>query len=58
MQNTGKALTGEEILRHVWKDEPAADVETVQMYVAYLREKIEAVRGDAEIAGGEEDPLR
>lgn len=57
MQNTGKVLTGEEILRHVWKDEPAADVETVQMYVAYLREKIEAVRGDAEIADGEEGPF-
>ena len=54
--NAGKALTAEEILGRVWKDEPEADAAVAAMYVAYLREKIEAVQSRAVILGGEAGP--
>lgn len=57
MMNEGKALSAGEILRHVWKDEPDAGEETVWMYISYLKEKLEAIRGDVEIRGGEAGPF-
>lgn len=57
MMNEGKALSTGEILRHVWKDEPDAGEETVWMYISYLKEKLEAIRGDVEIRGDEAGPF-
>ena len=43
MQNEGKALSTEEIFRHVWEDEPDVTADIVWMYISFLREKLEAV---------------
>lgn len=51
MQNEGKALSTEEIFRHVWDDEPDVTDDIVWMYISFLREKLEAVHGDIFITG-------
>lgn len=57
MMNEGKELSAEELFRRVWADEPDMDRGIVWMYVSFLREKIESVRGGAEILGGEDGPF-
>ncbi|MEE3392463.1 MAG: response regulator transcription factor [Lachnospiraceae bacterium] len=53
MLNPGREITSEEILGHVWKDEPEADNKTVLLYVSYLRSKLQAIAADLTIAGEE-----
>ena len=57
MMNEGKESSAEELFRRVWADEPDMDRGIVWMYVSFLREKIESVRGGAEILGGEDGPF-
>lgn len=51
MQNEGKEISTEEIFARVWDDEPEVGSGIVWMYISFLREKIDAVRGEIEIAG-------
>lgn len=51
MQNEGKALSTEDIFRHVWEDESDVTADIVWMYISFLREKLEAVHGDISITG-------
>ncbi len=57
MMNEGKSFTTEELYNHVWNDEPDVGKDIVWMYISFLREKIEAVHGDIEIAGGKDGPF-
>ena len=51
MLNAGKELPTETIFAHVWKDEDDVTEEIVWIYVSYLREKLEAIQADIQIAG-------
>lgn len=46
-----------EILRYVWSDEPDVPADIVWMYISFLKEKLAAVRGQAEIEGEKEGPF-
>lgn len=54
MLNTEKEVTTEEILRHVWSDEPDTDRKIVWIYISYLRQKLKSIDADIEIAGEED----
>ena len=49
--NAGRALDVDFLLSHVWKSEPEASEDTVWLYVSYLKGKLRAVCGKAEITG-------
>ena len=51
MLNAGKELTTQELLDHIWSDNTDKDPEIVWVYVCYLRNKLQAIRADIEIAG-------
>lgn len=58
MMNEGKVLETQEILTHVWDDEPDVSPDIVWMYISFLREKVEAIHGDIELLGDKEGPYR
>ena len=49
--NSGRPLDAKSLLSHVWKSEPEASEDTVWLYVSYLKGKLRAVSGKAEITG-------
>ena len=49
--NADVDLTAEHILSHVWKNEADARVDTVRLYISYLRGKLRAVGSRVTIAG-------
>ena len=49
--NAGRPLDAKFLLSHVWKSEPEASEDTVWLYVFYLKGKLRAVSGKAEITG-------
>ncbi|QNQ80201.1 response regulator transcription factor [Lactobacillus sp. PV034] len=49
--NQNKELTVQEILNHVWKNEPDADEEIVWVYISYLRQKLSSIQSDVRIEG-------
>ena len=51
MQNQGKPCSTKSLLDHVWQDEAQPDQGIVWIYVSYLREKLEAIGSDMQIAG-------
>lgn len=58
MMNEGKELDTDEILAHVWDDEPSVSKEIVWMYISFLREKVDAIHGDIQIIGEKDGPYR
>lgn len=57
MMNEGKSFTTDDLYNHVWNDEPDVGKDIVWMYIAFLREKIEAVHGDIVIEGKQSGPF-
>ena len=53
LRNAERPLSAEEILHHVWHDQPEAGADVVYLYISYLRQKLLAIRSDAEIRSGE-----
>ncbi len=57
MQNEGKEISKEEILSHVWADEPDVPADIVWMYISFLKEKLAAVHGGLAILGEDGGPF-
>ncbi|CCI86139.1 response regulator transcription factor [Lactobacillus gigeriorum] len=49
--NSEKAISNQEILDHVWKDDPLADSELVWIYISYLRQKMTSIGSKVKIIG-------
>lgn len=49
--NEGKEISTEELLNHVWKNDPDANSDVVWIYVSYLRQKLQSIRSSIEIEG-------
>lgn len=49
--NSEKAISNQEILDHVWKDDPSADSELVWIYISYLRQKLTSIGSKVKIIG-------
>lgn len=49
--NSEKAISNQEILDHVWKDDPSADSELVWIYISYLRQKMTSIGSKVKIIG-------
>ncbi|TSO25395.1 response regulator transcription factor [Lactobacillus sp. LL6] len=51
MLNKEKEISTEDILNHVWKNDPDADSEMVWLYVSYLRQKLLNIQSSVKIEG-------
>lgn len=51
MLNKEKEISTEEILNHVWKDDPEADDQVVWLYISYLRQKLSFIQSKVRIEG-------
>ena len=51
MQHSGKELSTDYILEHVWRADDSADSNTVYLYVRYLQRKLEGIGAAAQITG-------
>ena len=51
MLHEGKEMDTQEILRHVWDDEPDISKDIVWMYISFLKEKLESIHGNIMIEG-------
>ena len=49
MLHAGRLVTKQELLRHVWSDDDTFDTNIVEVYVGYLRRKIDAPFGRSSI---------
>lgn len=49
--NPNKQLSTDELLRHVWSDQPAAKADLVWVYVSYLRQKLASIQSRTQIVG-------
>lgn len=49
--NKEKEISTEEIINHVWRDNPDADAQLVWLYISYLRQKLIAVQSKVHIEG-------
>ena len=49
--NKEKEISSEELLNHVWKDEPDADSEIVWVYISYLKQKLASIQSKIQIEG-------
>ena len=47
--HAGRLVTKQELLRHVWSDDDTFDTNIVEVYVGYLRRKIDAPFGRTSI---------
>lgn len=56
MLNEGKSLSGAEIFRKVWADEPDKDPGIVWVYISYLKDKLVSVAANLTIEGGKDGP--
>ncbi|MCR5826313.1 MAG: response regulator transcription factor [Oscillospiraceae bacterium] len=54
IRNAERSVSAEEIFRHVWREQAELNVDTVYLYVSYLRQKMKAIGCDVEIRGGNE----
>ncbi len=55
--NPGKALTKDEIFRHVWADSPDLENEIVWVYISYLKSKLYSVSANVSISGEKDGPF-
>ncbi len=51
IRNTGRQLDAKLLLDKIWRDSPDASLDTVQLYVMYLKGKLRAVSSGVEIRG-------
>ncbi|MCR4782316.1 MAG: response regulator transcription factor [Lachnospiraceae bacterium] len=51
MKNTDRALSTKYIIEHVWDDEESANEDTVWLYIAYLKSKLECISSSVSISG-------
>lgn len=58
MLNSGKDLSTEDIYRHVWSDDPDAEIGLVWVYISYLRQKLKSINASVEIVGEEGGSFR
>lgn len=49
--NKEKEISTQEILNHVWKNDPDADEQVVWLYVSYLRQKLLNIQSSVKIEG-------
>lgn len=49
--NSEKELSTEEILNHVWKNDPDANSEVVWLYIGYLKQKLASIQSNVQILG-------
>jgi two-component system KDP operon response regulator KdpE len=49
IQHAGKVLTHGQIVREIWQAEESEKVGQLRVYIAYLREKLEAIPGEPEL---------
>lgn len=49
--NSEKELSTEEILNHVWKNDPDANSEVVWLYICYLKQKLVSIQSNVQILG-------
>ena len=49
--NKEKEISSNELLNHVWKDEPDADSEIVWVYISYLKQKHASIQSKIQIEG-------
>ncbi len=49
--HAGRVLDNNFIIEHVWGNDPAADADTVYLYVSYLRRKLGNISSSANITG-------
>ncbi|MBD5431233.1 MAG: response regulator transcription factor [Lactobacillus sp.] len=49
--NKEKEISSNELLNHVWKDEPDADSEIVWVYISYLKQKLASIQSKIQIEG-------
>ena len=49
--NSEKELSTEEILNHIWKNDPDANSEVVWLYICYLKQKLASIQSNVQILG-------
>lgn len=49
--NPNKQLSTDELLKHVWSDQPEAKPDLVWVYVSYLRQKLASIQSRTQILG-------
>ena len=58
MSNTDVALSAAYLLQHVWKYDENAQEDTVRLYIAYLRRKLQAIHSSYTIDGDSDSGFR
>lgn len=49
--NSEKELSTQEILNHVWKNDPDTNSEVVWLYICYLKQKLVSIKSNVQILG-------
>lgn len=49
--NSDKEISTQEIINHIWNDDPDADEQVVWLYISYLRQKLVSVQSSVRISG-------
>ena len=49
--NSEKELSTQEILNHVWKNDPDTNSEVVWLYICYLKQKLVSIQSNVQILG-------
>jgi len=47
--NSEKELSTQEILNHVWKNDPDTNSEVVWLYICYLKQKLVSIQSNVQI---------
>ncbi|WP_347565100.1 helix-turn-helix domain-containing protein [Pseudoflavonifractor sp. 60] len=49
MRQTGRLISTEQFMEHIWGYDSQAEINVVWAYISYLRRKLEAVGGNLQI---------
>ena len=49
--NSETELSTQEILNHVWKNDPETNSEVVWLYICYLKQKLVSIQSNVQILG-------
>ncbi|WP_297819501.1 response regulator transcription factor [uncultured Lactobacillus sp.] len=49
--NSDKDLSAQELITHIWKNDPEANSELVWLYVSYLKQKLASIQSEVKILG-------
>ena len=52
--NSEKELSTQEILNHVWKNDPDTNSEVVWLYICYLKQKLVSIQSNVQILGAKD----